>query len=326
MTGMRACEGVRKWLGEVALLGAVGFGFVTQAAAQKDLLAEFDRAQAAFAAAVDASQRQALAGQVSDAFLRLPNSAGRTNRMPAGAHATLAAGRTELALQLTVPGKPGDAQTNDVLLTVRLRALAQLDRLVEFARIVQNQAATESEAVTDALRLEERRLLPLAAKALRTRDRPSGRLVFQFLATLEPIQSYRVANLGLCLRQIGDLKAAFQTYALGQRVAPDDLELWNDYGLLLRATGRWDDALAAFRRSVALDLKRTGPLRGQGPAITNLMHAEVLYTGLVGGAGSEGDPAPTAVLALEKRPTATLLRRLMLDLSLDRLTAKPSGK
>jgi hypothetical protein len=67
-------------------------------------------------------------------------------------------------------------------------------------------------------------------------------------------------------------------------------------------------------------------LQGHGPAVTNLMHAEALQKGLVGAQGSEGDPAPAAVLALEKRPNATLLRRLVLDLSLDRLTAKPSGK
>lgn len=326
MTGVRARRGVRSFVREAAVLGAVGLGLLTQAAAQNELLAEFDRAHATFSAAADVGQRQALASQVSDAFLRLPDGAGRASRLPAGAHATLAAGRAELALQLTDPAKSGDPQTDEVLLTVRLRALAQLDRLVEFARIVQKQAASEAKAVTDALRLEERRLLPLAAKALRTRDRPSGRLVFQHLATLEPIQSYRVANLGLCLRQIGDLEAAYQTYALGQRLSPNDLELWNDYGLLLRATGRWREALAAFRRSVALDLKRPGPLQGHGPAVTNLMHAEALQKGLVGGQGSERDPAPTAVLALEKRPNATLLRRLMLDLSLDRLTAKPSGK
>lgn len=283
-------------------------------------LADFDRLHQVYAAA-EAAERQSLASQVSDAFLRLPNGDDRTERLPRGAAATLAAGRSELALELASPKNPEQPQTNDVLLTVQLRALAQLERLTEFARIVARQAATEAGAVSEALRREERRLLPLAAKALRTRDRPSGRLVFQYLATLEPIKSYRVANLGLCLRQIGDVEAAFQTYALGRRIAPNDLELWNDYGLLLRATGRWPEAVAAFRRSVAIDLERAEAMRGKGPGITNLMHLQSLYPDRVG-----DDPTPTAILALEKRPDATMLKRLTLDVALDRLSAKPHAK
>jgi len=283
-------------------------------------LAEFDRLHKSYVEA-SAAEQQALATQVSDAFLRLPDGDGRTERLPRGAAATLAAGRSKLALELASPVNPETAQTNDVLLTVQLRALAQLDRLTEFARIVSKQAATEPGAVSEALRLEEGRLLPLAAKALRTRDRPAGRMVFQYLATLEPIQSYRVANLGLCLRQIGDVKAALQAYALGRRLAPNDLNLWNDYGLLLRATGQWQEAVAAFRRSVALDLARDEVTRGKGPGITNLMHLQSLYPDRVG-----EDPLPTAVLALEKRPDATMLKRLTLDVALDRLSARPGRK
>tara|TARA_R110002096_G_scaffold182321_1_gene360034 strand:- start:2090 stop:3079 length:990 start_codon:yes stop_codon:yes gene_type:complete len=282
----------------------------------KNLLAEFDRLQNAAQAAPQAAQAGFLL-QLSDIFLRLPIGAARSQRIATGAHATLHSGRTEIALELATPSD-GKKQHNGVLLTVQLQALARLGRLVEFARILENQSNSQPDAIATALRSEEGRLLPLAAAALRTPDRPAGRAVFQYLATLEPIQSYRVANLGLCLRQIGDIPAAFQTYALGQKLAPNDLELWNDYGLLLRATGRLEEALAAFRRSVAIDLRRDGPLRGQGPAITNLMHFESLRPGVAG-----ADPMPTACLALEKRPHATLLRRLTLDVTLDRLADGP---
>lgn len=276
------------------------------------LLAEFDRVESAAQTAPQAAQAGFLL-QLSDIFLRLPDGDERSQRLPAGAHATLHSGRTEIALQLASP-RSGEMQSNDVLLTVQMQALARLGRLAEFARILGKQSSTKPAAVTAALRSEEGRLLPLAAMALRTPDRPAGRAVFQYLATLEPVQSYRVANLGLCLRQIGDVPAAFQTYALGKKLAPNDLALWNDYGLLLRATGRHEEALSAFRRSVAIDLRREESQRGQGPAITNLMHFESLHPGKAG-----ADPMPTAKFALEQRPHATLLRRLTLDVTLDRL-------
>ena len=312
------------------LLGVIGLAPWPALAAQDPLLVEFDRLEAAFRAA-PAAQRKQLAHQVSDAFLRLPIGADRSNRLASGALATLVAGEADMALRMlpaddAADGAASDGAASDAILTIRLRALARLGRLSAFARIAEKRWETSPNAVAAAMQIEERLLLPLAAKALRTRDRPYGRLVFQYLANLRPVQSYRVANLGLCLRQIGDLDAAFQAYAQGQRLAPEDLQLWNDYGLLLRATGKVEEALAAFRTSVRLDLQRPEPMRGQGPAITNLMHAEVLHSGRVGLKGEAGDPMPTAVMALKKRPQATLLRRLMLDLTLDRLTVAASGK
>lgn len=281
---------------------------------EAELAAAFDRIAAEFAAATQADSTD-LAGRLSNAFLRLPEGAARTERLALGAEATLAAGRIDHALRLSTPAE--EPQRDPRLLTVRLRALARSDRLVEMTRIVERQAATEPEAIAAALRAEEGRLLPLAAAALRGPDRPSGRMIFEFLATLEPIESYRVANLGLCLRQIGDVDAAFRTYELGRRVAPNDLELWNDYGLLLRASGRREEALAAFRRSVALDLERGTDKRATGPAITNLLHMEALSPGAQG-----ADPVPTATEALAQRPQATMLRRLMLDVQLDRLLSR----
>jgi tetratricopeptide (TPR) repeat protein len=275
--------------------GQQGVGQQGVGQGEAQLLAEFDRLQSAAQSAPQEAQRRFLL-QLSDTFLRLPEGDGRKHRLPAGAHATLHSGRTEIALELTTPAD-GKLQTNGALLTVQMQA-----------------SSTEPDAVATALRREESRLLPLAAMALRTPERPAGRAVFQYLANLAPIQSYRVANLGLCLRQIGDVPAAFKTYALGQKLAPNDLALWNDYGLLLRATGRFEEALSAFRRSVAIDLQRDENQRGQGPAITNLMHFESLRPGASG-----ADPMPTARLALKKRPHATLLRRLTLDVTLDRL-------
>ena len=325
MTAPASWRHAWRWLAGMWMVAVCALSTARLAPAQDELLAEFDRLEASWAAAPPA-ERPALASRVSAAFLRLPDSAERTRRLAAGAAATLAAGRAEMALEMTPTDWSGVVRDRATLLTIRLRALAQLGRLLEFSRLLRQQVESSPDAVTNALRLEEGRLLPLAAAALRTRDRPAGRMIFQYLATLQPIQSYRVANLGLCLRQIGDLEAAFQTYELGRRIAPEDLVLRNDYGLLLRASKRWPEALDAFRESVALDLARPEPQRGKGPGITNLMHAEILYPGMVGRPSTDGDPIPTAALALEKRPKAILLRRLMLDLSLDRLALEKTGK
>lgn len=281
--------------------------------AKAKLLADFDRLQSAAANAVP-EVKAALLLKVSDAFLRLPLGIERDQRLAQGAFAALHSGRTQIALEIA--SKPGESgqQLQPELLRIQLQALARLGRLPDFERLIQQQVDQHPQAVESALRQEERHLLPLAAKALRTANQPSGRAIFEALARLKPVQSYRVANLGLCLRQIGQLEAAFETYKYGLQLAPKDLELWNDYGLLLRATGRREKALDAFRQSVALDLARDQSLRGQGPAITNLIHAESLHPNKNG-----SDPMATALIALKKRPNATLLRRLTLDVTLDRL-------
>jgi tetratricopeptide (TPR) repeat protein len=159
--------------------------------------------------------------------------------------------------------------------------------------------------------------LPLAASALRGPDRPAGRGIFERLARLEPWASYRVANLGLSQRQIGDAEAAERVYRSGLARAPLDLELWNDLGLLLRARGRRAAAVEAFRESVRIDLARPAAARGTGPAITNLLHMEALEPGAPG-----QDPLPTALHSLAQRPDATMLRRLTIDVLLDRAASR----
>ena len=277
------------------------------------LLADFDRLQSAASNALPEA-KAALLLQASDAFLRLPLGSERNKRLVQGALAALHSERTQIALE--IPSKPDESieESQPELLLIHLQALARLGRLLDFERLAQQQANQHPQAVESALRQEERYLLPLAAQALRTADQSSGRALFEALAKLKPVQSYRVANLGLCLRQIGEIDAAFETYEYGLKLAPQDLELWNDYGLLLRATGQRQQALKAFRQSVAIDLQRDEPLRGQGPAITNLIHAESMHPKKNG-----SDPMATARIALKKRPGATLLRRLTLDVTLDSL-------
>lgn len=296
----------------VVLLAAAGFGLPAQQSAE--LLAAFDAAAKVYIEA-DASERAARAAAASSAFLRLPEGPGRAARRVLGAEATLDAGRVDYALRLSAAPDAGDYP--DRLLTVQLRALARLGRLRELFRLVERQEGRAPDAVRAALRAEEAALLPLAARALRGPDRPIGRGVFERLAALEPFASYRVANLGLCLRQIGDVAAAERVYRAGLARAPLDLELWNDLGLLLRARGRRSAALDAFRESVRIDLGRPAEACAKGPAITNLLHMEALEPGAAG-----SDPLPTALRSLGQRPDAVMLRRLTLDVLLDRAASR----
>jgi len=194
-----------------------------------------------------------------------------------------------------------------------MQALIRLGRISEAAALVAEHRQARPEVVASALRAEEGALLPLAAAALRTSNKDAGRHMFEELARLAPVQPYRLTNLALCLRQIGDLDAALRAYEAARELAPDDLEVWNDYGLFLRANGRHEEALRAFETSVALDLDRAAAERAKGPGITNLMHLEALAPGCVG-----RDPVPVATEALAQRPQAVMLRRLMLDVVLER--------
>ncbi|HEB52831.1 MAG TPA: tetratricopeptide repeat protein, partial [bacterium] len=269
----------------------------------RELRAHWGRAEPA--------ERAELAVRVSDAFLRLPVEEQRADLL-VGAEATLAAGRTDLALDL-VEGAPL-ADHPDGVLTVRIQALARLGRVEAVAQLVREQAERRPRAVAEALRREEGRLLPLAAAALRSGAPAAGRIVFEHLAKLEPPLAYRLANLGLCLRQLGDLADAERTYRLALQRFPDDAALWNDFGLLLRAQGRITEALEAFRRGVAIDMALPEPRRGRGPAITNLMHWEALHPG-----EQRDDPLPNALFSLRRRERAVMLQRLCLDVQLDRL-------
>jgi len=286
-------------------LTAVALG----AQSQTELLADFDRLWREWNTRGDvAADAGELVPRACDAFLRLAPGPARDERLPAGAALALAAGRNELALELATGGELPE------LVTVRLRALARLGRFDAFVDGLLEVLPAAPAAARAALESEEGRLLPMAAEALRREDPTPGKFVFQMLARLEPVQSYRIANAALCLRQLGDVDAALAMYERGRELAPDDLQLLNDQGLLLRGIGRHDEAIATFRRAVALDLERPEPMKGRGPAITNLMLSECLQPGSAG-----DDPLPIAVDALRRRPDARLLRRLTLDVQLDRL-------
>ena len=72
------------------------------------LLAQFDRAHAAFGE-VAAAERTAAARRASNAFLRLPFGSARTSRIAKGLAVTLLAGRAQLTLELATSAREGGA-------------------------------------------------------------------------------------------------------------------------------------------------------------------------------------------------------------------------
>lgn len=254
-----------------------------------------------------------LAVRASDLFLVLPPGPERSACTAAGVHATLGAGRTQLAADLAAAART-EGNLEPLLVQSHLQALVRADRFEPFVDLARADLARDPAPVARALRAEEARLGPRAERALRHGDAARPRFVFEQLAALEPRQSWRAANLALCLRQLGDVGAARSAYDEAVRTWPEDLELANDFGLFLRAVGELPGAIEQFRRSLALDLAQPPEQRGRGPAITNLLHLEATRPGLLG-----EDPLSGANAALALRPDAAMLRRLALDVALDRL-------
>jgi len=162
----------------------------------------------------------------------------------------------------------------------------------------------------------EASLLPLADRSLRASRTADGRWVFASLAVARPADAVRQANFALCLRNLGEVEAAEATYARARALDPLDAQIENDWGLFLRATGRRAAALAAFRHSLELDAVLPGGRRGQGPAVTNLVHAAAL-----GRDAAAAEALELGCEALAVRPDAAMLRRLVLDLGLDQQLA-----
>ncbi len=287
-----------------ALAGAPGAPAQTQAQ-------RFDASYARLEAARDAGERADAAAMASRDFLRLPAGAERDARLSAGLWATFLTGRHELVVQLAGEAR-AQGREDDAVVELHLRALAHGKDPAALRSSLEAALRTRPGAAARALLAEQRAVLEIADRALRRGDRSAGRFLMQQLAALEPVDALRLGNFALCLRHLGELDASCAAYERAVALAPLDAQLVNDLGLCLRAAGRTAAARAAFERSLDLDAAVPGGVRGMGPAITNLVHHAALHP------GADHDPLPAAWRALAARPDSTMLRRLTLDVHLDR--------
>jgi tetratricopeptide (TPR) repeat protein len=272
-------------------------------------------------ATAGAEAEQQAAALAVQRFLALPAAAAELRQplLPAAVEAAVRAARSDLALAWWEELSPHARMEH---CGWQLRALAQAGRLAELVAAAQRAAAAGAQReVASALLASEASLLPLADRSLRTGRSAEGRWVFASLAVARPDDAVRQANFALCLRNLGEYEAAEAAYRRARALDPLDAQIENDWGLFLRATGRRHAAMAAFRHSLALDTALPGGRRGQGPGVTNLVHAAAL-----GRDATASEALPIGCEALAVRPEATMLRRLVLDLGLDQQLANGPRK
>jgi tetratricopeptide (TPR) repeat protein len=290
------------------IVPALGLGLVLvlAGAAAAQQAAAFDQAHAALVAA-ESTQRPAAARAAAMAFLALPNGPERSARLMEGAEALVAAERAPLAAEVVAEARAIGMRSGRLARVAVAAALRSQDFGAAVAVARKDAVAWPADVLAAAG----------AERALRQGDTASGRFVFEQLAAAGPVSGYRVANFALCLRQLGEVDAARRQYHLALVLAADDLEIENDYGLFLRAQGDVAGALAAFRRGWQLDLARSADVRGRGPAVTNLVHLAAIGVDV-----GQGDVLADASRALAVRPDATMLRRLTLDVAVDRAAGR----
>ncbi len=238
------------------------------------------------------------------AFLRLPPDSAEHGKFLAKAgRAALLAGREAMALELLAEAlgeKSADGFTRRWWLEAQLRAAAYaalVRRAREWDREQPDMVLAFLAAGDGSGRPE---LLEAAGSWLRGGERDFGLWVFS--RTADAGNPIAIANHALALRNLGELQESGDLYRRALEIAPRDPVLWNDYGLLLKGSGRLDEAWEAFHKSLSLDVEI-----GQGPATTNLL----LLMRNGGRTWSRADASLQSLLRL--RPAAALPRRLAIE-------------
>lgn len=283
-------DGMRSWIAQLCLLAP--------AIAQVD---EFDRTS------TRGTDSVAEARASVQAFLRIEHGTAREDRLSVAARCAFVASELELCLAWCDEAEQR-APLADQVQCLRLRSLLVLRRDRDFLGIARIAFDRSPSALQGALLADEGLGLNVADARMRDGDLSGGLWIFERIAELPPSSAARLCNFALALRHAGELDRSRKLYEEALALAPNDAWTWNDYGLLLRASGDAAAAKAAFLRSMECDAQA-----GQGPGITNVVLEAAL------GKSSAEDRAgvlESASRALAVRPDAALLRRAALDLAL----------
>lgn len=264
------------------------------------------QASAFDAAAADAAGSPDVAARALAAFLRIAPGEERTQRLASAVEVAFAAGDHARCGQFHREASDGALRTRGADVAF-LRSRIALGAGKEIAAVAQRLADERPDALVDALGADEAKLVVVADATMRQGDLESGLWIFRAIAERLPLDCARWSNYALALRHADRLSESKQAYDRALLVAPNDAWAWNDYGLLLRVRGERDGALAAFRRSLACDVRP-----GEGPGITNLVVDAVCND--VGNDARE-QALVAAAAALRLRPDAALLRRATIDLA-----------
>lgn len=257
-------------------------------------------------------------------FERLDHaSAVRRDNLACAAFAAEQAGEPARAAQLAVEGLAAELGDDAAayLVEIRVRALVrakQFDAAVEAVAGLSPRAPDQVvKALRDVYAEAAGGLCEAAELALRQGETDAGLRVFAGLAEAAARHPTALANWALALHHVGRDDEAEARYREALAAAPDDSDLWNDFGLLLKGQRRDAEAMAAFRRSFALDPSPTK----LGPAGTNLALMQRL--------GRAGEPAVDVLASLRgglgRSPVSAMVRRLVLD-ELHERRAFPSAR
>ena len=251
----------------------------------------FEQAHGEYLAAREAraprGEQTAAAARALDAFLAVPtDAAGRGARLAPAAEVALAADDAQRALAYAREAEARGEDLGVLLLTALQRvegpaaaldaAYARRERTSTADYLVAARAIDRGELFLTALARfrDGDRAVPMW-----TLERTAGRLEEWAVANpdaagLAAEAGIARGNAALLHRLLGDHDTALAGYDRAVELAPDDDILWSDRGLAYKAAGKLDEAVASFRRSVAVE-----SAAGQGPATTNLA---VLATAPVG--------------------------------------------
>lgn len=235
------------------------------------------------------------------AFLKLPADVPQhSSLLPQAGRAALGAGRAALAGELLEQARSaGEIDAYLVAWWLRAQLAAgfvesSLGRARQWDR---QYPGPVGEFLAGADGTGRVALLEGAGRALRRGDH--GLALWLFARVAAGQHPIAIANLALAQRHLDRLDESERSYRRALELAPDDAMLWNDYGLLLKGSGRISEAWEAFQRSYRLE-----PSQGMGPATTNLLL-------LSRNAGRDWPMAGAALEALLRlRPEAALPRRL----------------
>ncbi len=278
------------------------------------LPAQYEEFTASYADAERRRQAGEDAGSVASAYaqavrhyLQIADPEVRRAQRPAGAFSALQAGQHALAAELFAEIAAAGEQ-DAALFGWRLQALLGAGKDEDALLLGFEQRGEYPDAVLQALGRSSA-ALPAADRLLRRGRTEPALWLFRLQAQAYPEDPVALANLALALRNVGAEEDSEALYRTALALAPQDGLLWNDFGLFLLGTGRRDEAVAAFRRSVACEEDPAA-----SAAIVNLAS---LGLGIPHG-GRDLPPAESLALLLRGRPDAAggwgrrlLLQRLL---------------
>lgn len=299
----------------VAVLGALSF---SQPVPGQGFEGAYARAEERrVAGGVEPLALRAAYAQALAAFDRLAaTDPARVAHLARAAHSALLSGEPGRALALVGDAERRDA-SDSLTAEVRLRALVESQQVDAFIANLRATASVHPDAATRAAAAvvagHGGAVCEAADRALRRGQHEDGLFVFEALSTATGRDPITLGNWALSLRHVGRAEASEHLYREALQASPDDASLWNDYGLLLKGQRRDREAMAAFAKSLALEVAASPVGPPTGPAVSNLALMQARGRGADAAVVVLPDPPRALAAVVARRPDAMMARRLLLD-------------